>query len=285
MSKVQMIAIALIRVINARVRNKAKFNAMHGSIADVGLKKPITVSRRAGEEGEGYDLVCGQGRLEAYIAQGATEIPAIVLDIPLDERLLRSLVENLTRRRPRAGEVTRDLALLKERGHSPSEIADMVGLSEAYVSNILRLLENGEARLIAAVERGDIPISAAIEIASTDDATIQKSLQAAYDSGELRGKSLVKMRNLIEQRRARGKDLGRNGGNRKAATPKDMVRALRKEAQKQELLVKKSRHCEQQLRFVTSAFKELLKNEHFVALVRAEKLDKLPKNLFERIQK
>jgi len=50
-------------------------------------------------------------------------------------------------------------------------------------------------------------------------------------------------------------------------------------------LVKKSRHCEQQLRFVLSALKDLMKNEHFVTLLRAEKLDSLPKYLHELILK
>jgi ParB family chromosome partitioning protein len=54
---------------------------------------------------------------------------------------------------------------------------------------------------------------------------------------------------------------------------------------RQELLVKKSRHCEQQLRFVLSALKDLMKNEHFVTLLRAEKLDALPKYLHELILK
>ena len=42
---------------------------------------PITVSLRAEDEPEGlkYDLVCGQGRIEAYIALGHKEIPSKVV--------------------------------------------------------------------------------------------------------------------------------------------------------------------------------------------------------------
>lgn len=59
----------------------------------------LTVSRRSGEEG--FDLVCGQGRLEAYQACGAKEIPALIVDIPLEDRLLRSLgVRGLPRAEP-----------------------------------------------------------------------------------------------------------------------------------------------------------------------------------------
>jgi ParB family chromosome partitioning protein len=284
MSDVQLVPIHKIRVINARSRNKTKFREIVENIAKVGLKKPITVSRREGEEG--FDLVCGQGRLEAFIACGAREIPAVVMDLRLEDRLLCSLVENLTRRMPTGVELARDLARLKERGHSLSSISSLTGVSETYALQLIRLVENGEDRLVAAVERGEIPISSAIEIATSDDAAIQRSLQEAYDSGKLRGKSLLKIRKIIEDRRARGKDLGKSGSRTpKAPSTQDLVRTLRRENQKQALLVKKSRHCEQQLRFILSALKDLMRNEHFVTLLRAEQLDALPKYLNEMIAK
>ncbi|MDP1826602.1 MAG: ParB/RepB/Spo0J family partition protein [Archangium sp.] len=280
---VQLVPVGKIHILNARSRNKTKFREIAENISKVGLKKPITVSRREGDDG--FDLVCGQGRLEAFLAHGATEIPAIVVEIALEDRLLRSLVENLTRRTPSGVEMARDLTKLKERGHSHAEIATLVGVSETYVAQLVRLVENGEERLISAVERGDLPISTAIEITATDDATMQKSMQEAYDSGELRGRSLLKVRRLVEERRARGKDL--RGGSRrpKSTSSHDLVRTLRKETQKQEVLVKKARLCEQQLRFVVSALKDLMKDEAFVTLLRAEKLDKLPRYLSEMIQK
>jgi ParB family chromosome partitioning protein len=284
MSTVQLIPIGEISVINSRSRSRAKFLEIVESISKVGLKKPITISRREG--GGGYDLVCGQGRLEAYLACGATDIPAIVVDIPLEERLLRSLVENLTRRTPSSLELARTLIGLKERGHTHAGIAAMVGVSEGYISNLVRLVENGEERLIASVERGEIPITTAIEIAALDSEALQRSLQEAYDSGKLRGRSLTKVRRLLEDRRNLGKSFGRSGSRKKASpSTQDLVRTLQRETQKQERLVKKSRHCEQQLRFVVSALRELLKNDHFVTLLRAEKLDVLPKYLNEMIQK
>jgi ParB family chromosome partitioning protein len=284
MTPVQLVPIDKIRIINSRSRNKTKFLEIVENISKVGLKKPITVSRRDGEDG--FDLVCGQGRLEAFVACGATEIPAMVVDIPLDERLLRSLVENLTRRTPSSIELVRELTTLKERGHTHAEIADLIGVSEKYVSQLVRLLENGEERLVAAVEHGEIPITAAIEISAYDDATMQRSLQDAYDSGKLRGRSLLKVRRLIEERRAHGKELGRSSpGRSKSPSAHDLVRALRRETEKQEMLVKKSRHCEQHLRFIVSALRDLLKNEHFLTHLRAEKLDALPKYLSEMLQK
>ena len=74
--EIQSIPIRAITVLNPRERNKREFNDLVTSIARLGLKKPITVSQR--KDG-GYDLVCGQGRVEAFLALGQTEIPAVVL--------------------------------------------------------------------------------------------------------------------------------------------------------------------------------------------------------------
>ena len=68
--RVEMIPIDQITVVNPRVRNKKGFKEIVDNIAQIGLKKPITVSRRAEAGGPFYDLVCGQGRLEAYKVLG-----------------------------------------------------------------------------------------------------------------------------------------------------------------------------------------------------------------------
>ena len=80
---VEMIPIDQINVLNPRMpQNKIIFQTIVSNISNLGLKRPITVARRAeANDGKPYDLVCGQGRLEAFIALGQTEIPAIVRDV------------------------------------------------------------------------------------------------------------------------------------------------------------------------------------------------------------
>src|SRR5581483_6406860 len=67
-SQVQLIPIEHITVVNPRVRNQRVFKGIIENIAEIGLKKPITVTRRSSPDGPRYDLVCGQGRLEAFQA-------------------------------------------------------------------------------------------------------------------------------------------------------------------------------------------------------------------------
>jgi ParB family chromosome partitioning protein len=104
-----------VAVLNPRVRNKKVFNELVTSIANLGLKKPITVSRR--KDGDGFDLVCGQGRLEAFIALGQTEIPAVVIEASEEDCFVMSLVENLARRQHTPLELVREIGALRKRGY------------------------------------------------------------------------------------------------------------------------------------------------------------------------
>src|SRR5688500_3326501 len=162
-SEIRMIPVDTITVLNPRVRNKKIFNELVTSIAHLGLKKPITVSPRPGRSG--YDLVCGQGRLEAFIALGQTEIPAVIVEASEEDCFVMSLVENLARRQHTPLELLHDIGALRERGYSVSEIATKTDFSDEYISAICYLLDHGEERLLAGVERGVIPTSIAMEIA------------------------------------------------------------------------------------------------------------------------
>ena len=106
------------------------------------------------------------------MALGQSNIPAIIEEVSEEDRMLRSVVENIARRHHRPLELLRDIGELRKRGYSDPEIAAKTGLSKIYVQSIGRLLEEGETRLIAAVETGKIPLNVALEIAEVDLAGI-----------------------------------------------------------------------------------------------------------------
>ena len=87
------------------------------------------------------------------------------------------------------------------------EIARKTALTVEYVKAVIRLLENGEHRLLRAVKSGHIPVSIAVEIAQAEDTEVQSILQQAYENKLLRGRKLMIAKRLIEQRRRRGKGL------------------------------------------------------------------------------
>src|SRR3546814_689991 len=92
--RVEMIPIDRITIVNPRLRSKKTFKGIVDNIAEIGLKRPITVTARQGEDGLVYDLVCGQGRLEAFRELDQTEVPALIVAADAEDCLVSSLVEN-----------------------------------------------------------------------------------------------------------------------------------------------------------------------------------------------
>lgn len=283
---IRMVPIAAITVLNPRARNRKVFQELVTSIRHLGLKKPITVAERT--DGSGYDLVCGQGRLEAFAALGQTQIPAIVVEVSQEDCFVMSLVENLARRQHSPLELIRDIGALRERGYSITEIAKKTDFSDEYISTICYLLDHGEERLIVGVERGVIPASIAMEIARAKEQDVQVALAEAYEQKSLPGNQVMAIRRIIEQRNAIGKSMGRLGGRtylrgKRPVTADVLVRAYQKEVARQRLTVKKATVTQHRLLFVVNGLKRLLADEHFATLLRAEGVVSLPKPIAERL--
>jgi ParB family chromosome partitioning protein len=283
---VQMIPINEIHVLNPRSRNKTVFQGIVSNISHLGLKKPITVARRAESiDGKPYDLVCGQGRLEAFIALGQTQIPAIVKEASREDCYLMSLVENVARRQLRPLELLREISNLKSRGYSTVEISQKIDVHKSYVGGISQLLKNGEERLLHAVEKGRIPVSVAMQISNADEGGIQQALCQAYEDKTLRGRKLLTVRRIIELRKTNGKqfNMGVRRRTDRVQSAEALVRVYRQEVDRQKLLVKKSQLTEHKLVFISSALNNLFRDENFTTLLRAEGLDNVPAYLGERI--
>ena len=185
--EVKMIPIEQIRIVNPRHRDPKKFAVIVQSIKNVGLKMPIQVSRRPASENEvaGYDLICGQGRLEAFIALGHKEIPAIVVEISKEELLIRSLVENIARRYPQPMDLIREIERLKALKYSYHQIGKKLDVSDNLVRGLMSLKNAGEERLLEAAVTGKIPIWVAVDIAKTDTLETQRELLKAYENKKL----------------------------------------------------------------------------------------------------
>ena len=274
------IPIAEIRIVNPRARNRLTFEIIKANIAAVGLKRPITVHQRAIEsDGTRYDLVCGQGRLEAFRELGETMIPAIIKEATEEQQYVMSLVENLARRSPSTIDLLREVKRLTAEHVRPIAIAERLGLDKSYIYGIANLLKHGEDDLIRRVEAGRLPIDTAIKIATGKDAEIQQALSDAYENGSLRGSKLRAVQLLIKQRKGPKSVLPTN----RPTTGADLVRAYEHHTQQQRALVRRSTIITQRLAVITSAVRRLLTDEHFITLLRAEDLRSLPEFLSTRI--
>ncbi|MDR6495528.1 ParB family chromosome partitioning protein [Paraburkholderia terricola] len=285
--EVRMIPIDQIEVINPRERNNRVFNEIVGNIRAIGLKKPIKVTPRATADGvEKYLLVCGEGRLKAFRSLGETTIPAMVVNVSDEDAFIMSLAENIARRQCRPLELLAGIRQLQEQGYTSKVIAEKTGLTQSYVQGILMLLHHGEERLVIAVEKGRIPLNAALSIVSAgdDDTAMQVALQEAYESGKLRGKQLMDARRIIERRKTLGRSAARNMSGKLAdVTTSSLVRTYQHEVERQKSMVRKAEFAQQRLMFVVGALRQIFADENFVNLLRAEGLATLPKYLAERV--
>jgi ParB family transcriptional regulator, chromosome partitioning protein len=195
---IEIIPVNAIDVVSPRARNRRIFKEIVTSVAELGLKRPVTVRRKEVDQETRYDLVCGQGRLEAYQTLGQREIPAIVIEATSEDSAIMSLVENCARRQHRAIDLLHDIEGLKSRGYEHDEIARKTGLTVEYVRAVISLLENGEHRLLRAVEASAVPVSVALLIAQAEDTEVQNVLQQAYEQKLLRGQRLMVAKKLIE---------------------------------------------------------------------------------------
>lgn len=282
--RVEWVPLDRITVVNPRTRNMKAFKEIVENIAQIGLKRPITVTRRIEADGPFYDLVCGQGRLEAYQALGQREVPALVVSADMEDCLIASLVENCARRQHNAHDLFQDVGGMRERGHSVAQIARKTGLSAEYVHGVARLLEKGEQRLLQSVVSRTIPISVAVEIADSDDHDVQRALRVAYERGLLKGRRLIAAQRLIEARRRRGKSVV----TREARTPEKLsssalVKAYQEDASRKREMIRRANASKDRLVLLVEAFRRLSEDQTLMEILAAENLDMMPETLGTRI--
>ena len=155
------------------------------SIKENGVIEPIIV-RAAGK---GYMIVAGERRYRASMKAGLATIPAVVREVEDDDVLKLQIIENVQREGVQFMEEAYALRQLRNDGaYDASEIAKLIGKSEAYVYYMLRLTEmSDDARTIA--EKGWISKAVAWHIAKLKDADQQT--QAANDLARTQSGKLV----------------------------------------------------------------------------------------------
>ena len=282
----EMVPVDLIDVLNPRERNGRVFDEIVENIRTLGLKKPITVTPRTDADGQRrYKLVCGEGRLKAFKKLGEREIPALILNASDEDAFIMSLAENIARRQARPLELMAAINQLRSQGYTKKQIAEKTGMHTEYIGGILHLMDSGEERLLVGVESGRIPLTVALSIAkSTTDADVQLALQDAYETGKLRGGELAHARRIVDRRRAYGPARfdGATARQEQIST-NTLIRIYQREVERQRRVVRKADIAQQKLLFIVEALRQLLIDENFVNLLRAEGLETMPKQLADRV--
>lgn len=195
-----------IKVINHRNRDAEQFEMNVESIRQVGLMKPIRVNDKFLERTGMYELVFGEGRLLVHPKLGQTTVTAEVVTCTRKEAYLQSLIENLARTKPGSMDFARELKRLHDEGWDYPAIARVACKTEGYIREYIRLVEQGEDRLIQGVEQGVFPITFATQVAGAENGQIQNVLMDAFDEGIVTTVNFAQARRIIMTRARIGKE-------------------------------------------------------------------------------
>lgn len=286
LDNIQLIQIDKINILNPRSRGRKQHQEIVESIKTTGLKRPITVRARTTKaDNFEYDLICGQGRLEAFKILKQKEIWACVLDVSEEQCLVMSLVENIARHNRSSTEQMQEIQSLRERGHNGKEIAACIGTTETWVNMVSSLLDRGESRLLAAVDNGTIPIGLAIQISRSGSTEIQELLTEALEKKEIKGSKIAFIRNLLDKRakgskaQSQNNIFGRNPIRPQKMGVEDLRRIYEEEMAEQELLARRAELWQESLNFIQRVFKKLLANPDFRKLLQQQGFSALPATL------
>lgn len=278
--QVILVPVNEIHILNPRVRNQVVADDLRRNIRNVGLKRPITVTLSTDvTTGKKYDLVCGQGRLEAFIDAGETEIPTLVIDASKESAHIMSLVENIARRNNNPLELLSSIRYLKKRGYDDIEIASKTGLGRDWIRGLINLLDNGEDRLVSAVEKGRVPLYIALKIANENESSVQLALTNAHETGKLSGNKLIAVQKLLDRRNHYGKRLSTSYKKKQYISSDELVAFYERNIKSKKRLMAKADYLRQVLTYATAALNKLLKDEHFSNQLKAEGLNDIPKQL------
>lgn len=143
------------------------------SIKTFGVIQPISV--RQVDDGM-YELVSGERRLRASKLAGLTEIPALQVKISDKDSAVIAIIENVQREDLSYFEEAESYRqLMKYYGMTQSDIAKLIGKSQSFVANKIRLLKMDDS-VIQSVKENGLSERHARALLKIPDAEIQKEV-------------------------------------------------------------------------------------------------------------
>lgn len=262
-----------IKVINSRDRDVDQFKMNVMSIDELGLMKPIRVNDKFLDRTGHYELICGEGRLLAHRELGRDRVLAEVVTCTRKEAYLQSLVENIARTKPGTMDFARELKQLHDEGWDYAKIGKVACKTPEYIRQYIRLVEQGEERLIHGVEQGVFPITFALQVSCSDSAQLQHLLMDAFDQGIVTTANFAQARKLITQQ---SKNRKKRDGTEKHYSVEQLKQDIAS-ATKQKTSYVRQAECKEN-RFLTllSGINALWRDDTAVQLLREEGLDSRP---------
>jgi ParB family chromosome partitioning protein len=169
----------------------------------------------------------------------------------------------------------RELKNLHDENWDYDQIAQVACRTPEYIRQYIRLVENGEERLIQGVEQEVFPISFAVLVASSDDSAIQNVLMDAFDQGIVNCTNFARARAIIGARmdsRRRRTGHGEGGDYTVATLTSDIASAT----QAKESYVREAQGRETRLYALLDGLATLWQDIALIELLQAEGLSQRP---------
>lgn len=151
-----------------KIFSDSELNDLAASIRERGVIQPILLRSVAGQPYM-YEIVAGERRFRASKIAGLTEIPAIIKTISNENAMEIALIENVQRENLNPIEEANAYKnLMQKCGYELSDVVRLIGKSESYIRNSIRLTELPES-VQKMVQDGDISASHARTIAVAEN--------------------------------------------------------------------------------------------------------------------
>ena len=117
--------------------SEEKIQELAQSIKENGLIQPIIVRQ---SPVIGYEILAGERRYRASLVAGLSEVPVIIKNLSDQDMMIHSIIENLQREDLNPIDEAKAYQSLIDKGFTHAEIAEKMGKSRPYITNLVRLL-------------------------------------------------------------------------------------------------------------------------------------------------
>ncbi len=146
--------------------DRDKLEELAASIESKGVIEPITVKF---VEGDGkYRIVTGERRYKAAKTVGLKEIPCIIKELTDDETVSFQLVENLQREDLSPVDEAAALRKLLDTGLTQVKVSKLIGKSQSYISQSLKILELPES-ILKQAEKQNLTKEHLVQLSKADN--------------------------------------------------------------------------------------------------------------------
>jgi len=156
--------------------SEEKIQELAQSIKENGLIQPIIVRQ---SPVIGYEILAGERRYRASIVAGLSEVPVIVKNLSDQDMMVHSIIENLQREDLNPVDEAKAYQSLIDKGFTHADIAEKMGKSRPYITNLVRLL-NLSPSILKEVESGRLSQAHArllINLSKKDQKNLLKRIQ------------------------------------------------------------------------------------------------------------